>query len=223
MSDNSGHRERLKLRVAEHGPQSLADYELLELLLVYAIPRKDTKPIAKSLLAKYGTISNIFATPISKLEGEPGLGTHSATLLHILAETARRFRKESLQKRTSFANRLDIVDYLYTSLSGLTHEEFHVIFLNTKQQLIADSCMFKGTLNASAVYPREVVKMALDKGAAALVLAHNHPSGNPTPSADDEYLTTELAAITAPLDITILDHIIIGDGQHYSFYDKGKL
>ncbi len=218
-----GHRDRLKERFRDRGANALADYELLELLLTYAIPRKDVKPLAKDLLAKYKNLSGIFGADTQKLAAEKGLGESSATFLKLIAATATKYRKEAVIQKDAFTNKLDLIDYFYTKLSGLTREEFHVVYLDSKNQILADELLFTGTLNASAVYPREVIKIALEKGAASMVLAHNHPSGNPKPSDDDDLLTMELAAISAPLGITLHDHIIIGDNTHYSFKDSGKL
>lgn len=219
----SGHRGRLKEKFLARGATALADYELLELLLSYAIPRRDVKPLAKELVAHFGSLSNVLAAPTDKLTARPGVGEHVAALLKLTGAMAVQYRKEAATGKDTFHNKLDLIDYLYTKLSGLTREEFHVVYLDSKNQLLADDVLFTGTLNASAVYPREVIKAALDKGAAGLVLAHNHPSGNPTPSPEDEILTIELAAIASPLGITVHDHIIIGDGQHYSFKDSGKI
>ena len=121
------------------------------------------------------------------------------------------------------SNKLDLLDYLYNKVSALQHEEFHVLYLDNKNRLMGEDLLFRGTLNAAAVYPREVIKAALAKGAAGLVLLHNHPSGDPSPSADDDKLTAEIASLAAGLQIDVLDHLIIGDGLHFSYKDHGKL
>lgn len=224
MSDyNSGHRDRLKTRFTEVGAKGLPDYELLELLLMYGIPRKDVKPLAKDLLKKYSTLSGVVGAPASELTTFSGIGDNVATYLKALEALVIRFRKESVRERPAFQNRLEILEYLHAKLGNLTKEEFHVLFLDAKHQILADECMSVGTINASAVYPREVVQAALSKGATGLILAHNHPSGQPQPSVEDLELTATLATICLPLGIHIYDHIIIGDGRHYSFRDKGQL
>ena len=218
-----GHRERLKQRFVDVGAQGLADYELLELLLMYAIPRKDVKPIAKALLQKFHTLSGVVGAPMKEIIAIQGMGESTATYLKALEALVIRYRKEHVRERPAFQNRLEILDYLHAKLGNLTREEFHVLFLDAKHQVLADDCLATGTINASAVYPREVVAAALEKGAVGLVLAHNHPSGQPAPSMPDMELTATLSGICRPLGITIYDHIIIGDGRHYSFKDSGDL
>jgi DNA repair protein RadC len=218
-----GHRERLKARFDDLGAKGLADYEVMELLLTYAIPRRDIKPIAKALLAKFATLSGVLGAKPDELTAIEGIGPGAAQYFKVLEAAVIRYRKEAVRERPAFQNRLDLLEYLHAKLGNLTREEFHVVFLDAKHQILADDCLFTGTVNASAVYPREVVKAALDKGAVGLVLAHNHPSGQPGPSAADEDLTALLVAATAPIGITIHDHIIIGDGRHFSFRDAGKM
>jgi DNA repair protein RadC len=218
-----GHRERLKVRFEELGAKGLADYELMELILTYAVPRRDTKPIAKALLTKFATLSGVLGAKPEDLSKIDGIGPSVARYLKVIEATVIRYRKEAVRERPAFQNRLELLEYLHARLGNLTREEFHVIFLDAKHQILADDCLFTGTVNASAVYPREVVKAALDKGAIGLVLAHNHPSGQPAPSTADEELTTLLVSATAPIGITIHDHIIIGDGRHFSFRDAGKM
>ena len=218
-----GHRDRLKARFENLGAKGLADYELVELLLTFAIPRRDVKPIAKELIGEFNTISGILGAKKKDLTSVTGIGDSVAIYIKALEATVIRFRQEHVRERPAFQSRLEILEYLHAKLGSLVREEFHVLFLDAKNQVVADECLATGTINSSVVYPREVVKAALDKGAVGLVLAHNHPSGQPDPSAADEELTMLLSMATNPLGITIHDHIIIGGGKHYSFRDNGKL
>ena len=218
-----GHRARLKERFRAGGATALADYELLELLLTYALPRKDVKPIAKNLLVKYKTLSSLLGTSADKLAKEGGLGDSSATFLKLVEGVAVQYRKEGAVKKDVLANRMALLDYLHTKMAGLAREEFRVIYLDSKNHILADKMLFTGTINASAVYPREVIKIALDKGATGLILAHNHPSGNPKPSKADADLTAQIASLSISLGIVVHDHLIIGDNAHYSFAEHGKL
>ncbi len=218
-----GHRDRLKQRFQAQGASGLADYELLELILTYGIPRKDVKPIAKDLLQRFQTLSRVLGAPEKELCAINGIGPGVVVYLKMLEAVVIRYRHEQVRERPAFSSRLEILDYLHAKLGHLTREEFHVLFLDVRHQVITDACLATGTINASAVYPREVVKAALEHGASGLVLAHNHPSGEPQPSAADEELTHILAQATIPIGIHIYDHLIIGAGRHYSFRDKGKL
>lgn len=218
-----GHRQRLKEKFLESGHTALADYELLELLLMQAIPRRDVKPEAKALLATFGTLANVLAATPRQIEDVKGLGAHAAFVLKLVDAMAVRSKRSVVKDRHAFDNRLELLDYLYTQMSGLKHEEFRVLYLDTRNHLIGEETLFRGTINAAAVYPREVVRAALNKGATALVLVHNHPSGDPAPSPDDDYLTAELCSTARPLGIEIIDHIIVGEARHYSYRDHGKL
>lgn len=217
-----GHRDRLKQRFLA-SENSLADYELLELLLTYAIPRRDVKPLAKELLTKYGTLAALCAAPHRTLMAEKGLGSSSALFLNLLAACGRHTAQTEAKRINVLANRLALIDYLYTHMGNLDREEFRVIYLDAKNHILADDVLFTGTINASAVYPREIIKKALSYGAIGMVLAHNHPSGDPTPSTKDEELTMHIQQLAAGLDITLHDHIIIGKDQHFSFLENGKL
>lgn len=217
-----GHRERLKKRFLTGGTAALADYELLELLLMQAIPRRDVKPISKDLIKKFGSFSKVLNAPEKELKETPYVGDSVVTTLKLSLGVAEVYRKEKL-KTTPKMDKLNLLDYLYTKFSSLEHEEFHVIYLDNKNKMIDDHRLFRGTINNAAVYPREIVKQALQKNAASMVLVHNHPSGDPTPSLDDERITLEIQAAAQILEIQVHDHIVIGDKQHYSFADHGKL
>ena len=217
-----GHRQRLKERFKAGGKAALADYELLELLLMQALPRKDVKPIAKNLLTKYGSINKVISAPITELAAFNGLGEGSALHLKVTEAIGLAAKRERTSK-VNLNDRLELLDYLYAKMSDLKHEEFHVIFLDSKNNLLADEKMFNGTIDSSAVYPREIIKAALKHSAANIVAVHNHPSGDASPSKDDEMLTYELFASCKSVDVNLLDHIVIGDGVHYSFADDGKI
>lgn len=216
-----GHRDRLRAKLRQVGGAGLADYELLELLLMAAIPRKDVKPLAKDLLKHFGGLDNVLSASTEKLE-EAGLSANAASLVLLVKEIAIQYRKTQVTKQ-SFSDTRALLDYLYAKLGGLTHEEFHVLYLDSKNQLLADKNHFQGTVNASAVYPREVMKAALDLGAVRLIMVHNHPSGDPSPSPEDHTLTRDMAQLAANLEIDVYDHLIIGAGKHFSFRDEGYL
>lgn len=217
-----GHRARLRQRFLQGGAEALADYELLEMLLMQALPRRDVKPLAKNLIARFESFNNVLEAPVEELLKVTGMGETSATSIKLAHGVAVQFRKKRIEKQ-KIEDRLGLLDYLYAKISTLKHEEFHVIYLDSKNHILGDECLFKGTVNVSTVYPREVVKAALEKGATTLVLVHNHPSGDPTPSQDDFKMTVELTHIAKPLGIAIYDHIIIGNNAHYSFKDHGEI
>ena len=218
-----GHRERLKKRFIDAGSDALADYEILELLLMQFIPRRDVKPAAKFLIQKAGSLAKVMDLPQQTIALAPGLGDKTAFVFEVLKAFNKQAKRQAVVKKASFLNRLDLLEYLYDKMTPLKHEEFHVVYLNSKNHVLAEETLFRGTIDSSVVYPREVIKTALEKGARSLVLVHNHPSGDPTPSQDDFHLTSEIQKLAAPMGILIEDHIIIGDGIHYSFSDQGKL
>lgn len=226
MSDDKhyhGHRQRLREKFAEAGPAALADYEMLELTLTYILPRKDVKPIAKALLEVYKDLAGVLEAPLHALQVFPGLGEASGLYLKTIQGVMLKAKRGKTLQRDVFSHKLDLLDYLYNKVAGLQHEEFHVLYLDNKNRLMGEDLLFRGTLNAAAVYPREVIKAALAKGAAGLVLLHNHPSGDPSPSADDDTLTAEIAALAQGLGLAVVDHLIIGDGVHFSYHDHGKI
>lgn len=200
----------------------MPEYEVLELLLMQAIPRKDVKPLAKQLLKKHGSLSVILSMPYTDLVKEKGLGEGSAFALKLAQGITQILYKETV-KRHKFSHKLDVISYLYTRLSHLNHEEFFVMYLDSKNGLIKDESLFRGTVNRSTVYPREVIKEALIAGATKIIVAHNHPSGDPTPSPEDEMLTVQLFSTAKTMHVHLEDHIIIGKNSHYSFADEGKM
>ncbi len=218
-----GHRERLKLRFLEGGAQAVADYELLELLLMQSIPRKDVKPLAKELLNKYKSIAKVLSAPKAELKSFSGVGDSVITHLKVIEAVAINSKREAIINKEKLNDKLAILDFLYSKMADLKHEEFHVLYFDSKNNLLKDDSLFRGTVNTSAVYPREVMKEALSLGATAILIAHNHPSGDPSPSVQDDNLTTDIQMIAHAMGISLHDHIIVGDGLHYSYRDQGKL
>jgi DNA repair protein RadC len=218
-----GHRARMRERVLEHGAGSLADYELLEMLLFLALPRRDTKPIARALLARFGSFANAIAAPPIELRGVDGLGEAGTAALKTVQAAAFRLAREEL-KQTFVLNSWDrLIDYLTVHLARERVEEVHVLFLDTRNRLIADEVQGRGTVNHTPVYPREVVKRALELQATAIILVHNHPSGDPTPSRADIEMTGEIKAAAMVFGIALHDHLIIGNGRHVSLRQEGLL
>ncbi|MGC1777637.1 MAG: DNA repair protein RadC [Xanthobacteraceae bacterium] len=211
-----GHRERLRDRFRDAGPDALSDYELLELLLFRALPRSDVKPLAKALLEKFGSFAEVIAAPQSRLAEVKGLGHASATELKIVQAAASRLLRGAVKKRPVLSSWSTVLDYCRTAQAFADREQFRVLFLDKRNQLIADELQQVGTVDHTPVYPREVVKRALELAATALILVHNHPSGDPTPSRADIQMTQQIIAVAQPLGISVHDHIIVGKEGHAS-------
>ncbi|MFZ1923487.1 MAG: DNA repair protein RadC, partial [Xanthobacteraceae bacterium] len=211
-----GHRERLRSRFRDAGPDALSDYELLELLLFRALPRSDVKPLAKSLLEKFGSFAEVIAAPQSRLAEVKGLGHASATELKIVQAAASRLLRGAVKKRPVLSSWSTVLDYCRTAQAFADREQFRVLFLDKRNQLIADELQQVGTVDHTPVYPREVVKRALELAATAIILVHNHPSGDPTPSRADIQMTQQIIAVAQPLGIGVHDHIIVGKDGHAS-------
>ncbi len=211
-----GHRERLRKRFLEAGDEALADYELIELILFRAIPRRDVKPLAKDLLKKFGSFADVVAAPVARLKEVEGVSEGVAAEFKIVEASARRFAKGLVKKRRSLGSWSEVIDYCRTAMAFEDHEEFRVLFLDRKNGLIADEAQGVGTVDHTPVYPREVVKRALELAASAVLLVHNHPSGDPTPSTQDVKMTLDIISIAAPLGVTVHDHIIVGRQGHAS-------
>lgn len=220
---HAGHRERLKHRFTTAGPEALADYELLELLLFMAIPRRDVKPLAKDLLAHFGGIENIFAAPVETLMDVKGMTQGAAIALKSVQAVANRMMQASIIKQPVLSSWARLLDYCTAIMARESVEQFRVLYLNRKNLLIADEVHQTGTVDQSAVFPREIVKRALGLGATAVILVHNHPSGDPTPSDADITLTHELVRAFEPLGIVVHDHLIIAKTGHTSFKKTGLL
>ena len=218
-----GHRGRMRTRLLTAGPQSLADYELLEMVLFLALPRRDTKPIAKALLTRFGSFAAAIAAPLNDLRSMEGIGDAGAAALKTVHAAALRLAQSELVNRPLLNNWDGLIDYLKAALSRERVEQFRVLFLDTRNRLIADEAQARGTVNHTPVYPREVVKRALELHATALILVHNHPSGDPTPSRDDIEMTREVKQAADSLSIVLHDHIIIGNERWVSFRKEGLL
>jgi DNA repair protein RadC len=212
-----GHRERLRERFRKAGEDALADYELLELILFRAMPRRDVKPIAKALIARFGSFAEAVAARPERLAEIPHLGEASITELKLIEAAARRLTKSEIGKRPSMGSFSAVVDYCHTAMAFNDREQFRILFLDKKNQLIADEVQATGTVDHTPVYPREVMRRALELNATALILVHNHPSGDPTPSTADIHLTNQIIAVGKSLNVLVHDHLIIGRHGHSSF------
>ena len=206
-----GHRDRLRARFAETGGDGLPDYELLELVLFRSIPRRDVKPIAKEILKRFGTFAEALAAPPQRLMEIDGVGESVVTDLKIVEAAARRMAKGAVAKRPVLSSWSAVLDYCRTAMAFSEKEQFRLLFLDKRNALIADEVQQSGTVDHTPVYPREVVKRALELSASAVILVHNHPSGDPTPSATDIKMTRDIIEVAKPLG-----HIIVGREGHAS-------
>ncbi|GAB5470939.1 MAG: DNA repair protein RadC [Rhodospirillales bacterium] len=220
---HAGHRQRLRARLLERGAESLADYELLELLLFSAQARGDTKPLAKRLIARFGSLGEALAASPAELAQVKGMGETSSALLNAVNEAARRLTREEVQDRPLMSSWQRVVDYCRVQIGRESVEQFYLLFLDRKNYLIADERHQRGTIDHTPVYPREVIKRALDLSASALILVHNHPSGDPTPSKADIKMTDEIVQAASQLNISVHDHIVIGKRGHFSFKSNGLI
>ena len=221
--DYLGHRQRLRDRFLNGGDGSLQDYELLELLLAQAQKRVDTKPIAKALIKKFGSFAGVMAATPEQLQETDGIGPAAAVMIKVVQACALRMAQLEVIKREVIGSWKKLLDYLRMAMAEQKTEQFRLLFLDNKNALIADEEQQRGTVNHTPVYPREVVKRALELGASAIILVHNHPSGDPTPSQDDIEMTKAVAAAADKLGISVHDHIIIGRKGHASLRSLGYL
>ncbi|WP_018687994.1 RadC family protein [Ahrensia kielensis] len=213
---NSGHRDRLRQRFANAGERALADYELLEMLLFRSLPRIDTKPIAKALIARFGSFGEVLGADPALLMEVKGVKEATALDLKIVAAAARTMIKTTVQNREVLSSWNAVLDYCTAAMAFENKEQFRILFLDKKNVLIADEVQQTGTVDHTPVYPREVLKRALELSATAIILVHNHPSGDPTPSRADITMTKQIIEAIKPLGITVHDHIIIGKSGHAS-------
>ncbi|MFC0220681.1 DNA repair protein RadC [Pseudochelatococcus lubricantis] len=218
-----GHRDRLRARFREAGADALADYELLELVLFRAIPRRDVKPIAKDLIRRFGSFAEVLTAPERLLSETDGIGPGAVTDLKLIEAAARRLTRGAIAGRSVLDSWTAVLDYCRTAMAFAPKEHFRVLFLDKRNQLIADEEQQRGTVDHTPVYPREVVKRALELSASALILVHNHPSGDPAPSAADIRMTREIVDIASPLGITVHDHVIVGRKGHASLRGLGVM
>ena len=218
-----GHRERLRDRFREAGPDALADYELLEMLLFRVIPRGDTKPVAKALIGRFGSFAGVLGAAPERLMEVDGVGEKAAHDLKVVQAAGLRLARAEVDERRALTSYDRVIDYCRAAMAFDAREQFRVLFLDKRNNLIADEVMQQGTVDHTPVYPREVVKRALDLGATALVLVHNHPSGDTSPSQADIGMTKQVVEAARPLGIVIHDHLIVGRGGHTSFRAEGLL
>jgi DNA repair protein RadC len=219
--DYLGHRQRLRERLLEGGTEALPDYELLEFLLFTAKPRGDVKPLAKALLRRFGSFAGVLSARPDSLLAVAGMGEASVAALKAVREAGLRLIRAEIADRPVLSSWKQLVDYCTAAVGYAEVEEFHLLFLDRKNALIADERQQRGTIDHTPVYPREVVKRALELGASAIIMVHNHPSGDPTPSKADIEMTREVQKAAATLGVALHDHVILGRGRHTSLKSLG--
>jgi DNA repair protein RadC len=218
-----GHRQRLRQRFLEAGPSALADYELLELILFPAVPRQDTKPLAKALIDRFGGFAGVVNAEPAELMAVAGMGETTTVAVKAVQAALQRVLKAEIVQRPVLSSWDRLLDYCRSTMAHARIEEFRLLFLDRKNALIADEVQQTGTVDHTPVYPREVVKRALELGASALILVHNHPSGDTTPSKADIEVTRAVIGAARPLGIEVHDHLIIGSGKHASLRGLGLM
>ncbi len=218
-----GHRKRLREKFIRSGLKGFNDYEIIELLLSLGTPRKDCKQQAKEAIKRFKTLRGVLEAPVAELQKIEGIGSHSAFGIKLVQEVAREFLKEKIIDKPAYKSAREIFDYLYHSMRDLKKEVFKVIYLNNQNQILETEDLFEGTIDSSPVSPREIVEGAIRNNATTLIFVHNHPSGNPEPSESDKELTRDLVFAGSIMRIRILDHVIIGDNQFFSFANQGLI
>ena len=222
-SDPSGHRGRLRQRLLEGGDDALGDHEVIELLLMQAVPRRDMKPLARTLLDRFGSLAGVLTADPRTLALHPGMGEATAAALKIVALAAKRLARQRVREAPVIGSWQALLDYLTIDMAHLTRERVRVLYLNTRNMLILDEHVGDGSIDEAAIHPREVIRRALDVGATALILVHNHPSGNAQPSRADIEITNRIAEAGRLLGVTVHDHIVIGREGHVSLRAQGLL
>ncbi|MDZ4274425.1 MAG: DNA repair protein RadC [Erythrobacter sp.] len=222
-SAGDGHRARLRERLLSGGAEALADYEVLEYLLFAAIPRGDTKPIAKALITQFGSLAGVLNADPKALQRVKGVGEASAAAIKSVSIAARRMTRGEIIKKPVLGSWQALIDYLTTDMAHLTVERVRILYLDTKNRLIEDHHLGDGSIDEAAIHPREVIRRAMDLGAAAMILVHNHPSGSPEPSRADIQITQRIAEAGRLLGVTVHDHVIIGREGHTSLRAKGLI
>lgn len=223
IQDFLGHRKRLREKFIKSNGSGIADYELLEMLLFLSIPRGDTKPIAKQMLNLLKTLNAVLYADDATLKNFNGIGENTVYMIKLIREFIKRVLSSSISNTNVLLSFHDVIEYCRVTMGNLIVEEFHILFLDTKNHLIIDEVHQRGTIDKTAVYAREVIKRALDIGAASIILVHNHPSGDPEPSTNDILITTSIIEAGKLFNIKILDHIIIGKYQHRSLKSIGVI
>ncbi len=211
-----GHRDRLRERFVSNGPENMADYELLEMLLFRILPRRDTKPIAKEMIDRFGSFSEALSAPAPLLEEIRGLGPMAITDLKVILAAAQRFARDGVRNRPILSSWSQLIDYIRSQMAFEEKEQFRILFMDKKNMLIADEVQQTGTVDHTPVYTREVIKRSLELSATSLILVHNHPSGDPSPSSADVRMTRAIIDVAKPLGIIIHDHVIVGRSGHVS-------
>lgn len=222
-NEAAGHRARLRQRLLAGGAEALGDHEVIEYLLMTAIPRRDVKPLARSLLKRFGSLAGVFNADPAALARHPGMGETSAAAIRIVTLAARRLAREVVREQPVLGSWQALIDYLTIDMAHLTVERVRVLYLNAQNMLIHDEHVGDGSIDEAAIHPREVIRRALDLGATALILVHNHPSGSPQPSRADIQITARIAEAGRLLGITVHDHVIIGREGHVSLKAKGLI
>ena len=217
------HRKRLRERFQNAGADGLHDYELLELLLTYAIPRRDVKPIAKALIQRFGSLSGVLDASRSALEAVPGMGSISAMLIPLVKGLFEAYMAEKMAHRDLLTSPQAAVDFARVKLAGRPHEAFMALYLNAKNEVIEHEIVHEGTVDRAVIYPRRIIESALAHHAAGLILVHNHPSGHPDPSEEDKRLTRAVAEAARTMDIRVVDHVIVGRDGYVSFVEHDLL
>lgn len=218
-----GHRKRLRERFQKTASKGLHDYELLELLLTYAIPRKDVKPIAKNLFKRLGSISGVLDASQDELQKVKGVGPVSTTLIRLVKELCAVYLSEKMRHKDVLSSPQAVLDFARLKLGGLHYEAFMIIYLNTKNEVIDYEIVHEGTINRAIVYPRRIIESALGHHATGLILVHNHPSGNPQPSEDDKRITRRIIEAVQTIEMRVVDHIIVGKDGYFSFKERHLL
>ena len=221
--DTSGHRARLRKRLLEGSDDALGDHEVIEYLLMTAIPRQDVKPLARMLLQRFGSLGAVFNADPRALMATPGIKETAAAALRIAGVSARRLARSTVQELPVLSSWQALLDYLHIDMAHLTHERVRVLYLNTQNRLILDDKVADGDIDEAAIHPRKVIHKAMDIGAAALILVHNHPSGSPEPSRADIQITQKIIEAGRLLGVAVHDHVIIGRQGHVSLKAKGLI
>jgi DNA repair protein RadC len=217
------HRLRLKEKFVGSGVDAFHDYEVLELLLTYAIPRRDVKPLAKELLTQFGSLKGVLDAQSGDLEQIKGIGLHTALLIKLIKDVAALYLKERAKEKAQISCTRELFDYCQTAMGGLKDEQFRVIYLDAQNRIIDVETIQDGIVNQAVVYPRKVLEKALRRKASAIILVHNHPSGHVKPSEADIRLTRTIQETARMLDILVHDHIIIGENRFFSFREEGMM
>lgn len=219
----AGHRQRLKEKFRNTGGEGLHDYELLELLLTYALPRRDVKPLAKELITRFGGLSGVLDASPEELDKVKGLSKGSGILIKLNKAIIEYYMTNEMASRDVLSSPQAVLNFAKAKLAGLSNEAFLCIYLNTKNEVIKHNIVNQGTVDKAAVYPRRIIKEALDCHAAGLILVHNHPSGHCQPSPEDKALTDSIISVAKTMDIRVLDHLIVGRLGHFSFAEKNLI